>query len=99
MRSHRRGSLLAVTAGWVQSDSAVAQPSGAPNPTPPAPVRSANSAKTNVIYIVLDDMGFSDLGCYGSEIKTPNIDELAANGLVYNNFCTTPCLRRAARLF
>ena len=44
----------------------------------------------NVIFIVLDDMGFSDLGCYGSEIKTPSIDRLAANGLRYNNFCTTP---------
>jgi arylsulfatase len=46
--------------------------------------------KTNVLYIVLDDMGFSDFGCYGSEIKTPNIDKLAANGLSYNNFTVCP---------
>ncbi|MEH7332012.1 arylsulfatase [Neobacillus drentensis] len=46
--------------------------------------------KNNVVYIVLDDMGFSDLGCYGSEIKTPNIDRLAQNGLSYNNFHVTP---------
>ncbi len=45
---------------------------------------------TNVIYIVLDDIGFSDLGVYGSEIKTPNIDALAANGLTYNNFNACP---------
>lgn len=43
----------------------------------------------NIIYIVLDDMGFADLGCYGSEIHTPNIDSIAASGLRYNNFHTT----------
>lgn len=46
--------------------------------------------KANVIYIVLDDIGFSDLGCYGAEIRTPNIDQLAANGLRYNNFNACP---------
>ncbi|WP_282942514.1 arylsulfatase [Paenibacillus sp. RC67] len=46
--------------------------------------------KTNVIYIVFDDMGFGDLGCYGSEIQTSNIDQLAAGGLRYNNFHATP---------
>ena len=43
----------------------------------------------NVIYIVLDDMGFAQLGCYGSTIETPNIDGLAKRGLRYNNFHTT----------
>lgn len=43
----------------------------------------------NVIYLVLDDVGFAHLGCYGSEIKTPNLDRLAANGLRYTNFHTT----------
>ena len=43
----------------------------------------------NVVVIVLDDMGFSDLGCYGSEIATPRIDGLAANGLRYSNFHVT----------
>lgn len=49
-----------------------------------------NTNKPNIVYIVLDDMGFSDLGCYGSEIKTPCIDKLADNGLRYNNFNVTP---------
>ncbi|WP_312472098.1 arylsulfatase [Neobacillus sp.] len=44
----------------------------------------------NVIYIVLDDVGYSALGCFGSEIETPHIDSLAANGLRYNNFNVTP---------
>lgn len=46
--------------------------------------------KTNVIYLVLDDMGFSDLGCFGSEVQTPNVDALAADGLLYNNFTVCP---------
>ncbi len=41
------------------------------------------SEKPNVIVVLVDDMGFSDLGCYGSEIKTPNLDQLAASGIRY----------------
>jgi arylsulfatase len=43
----------------------------------------------NVIYLVLDDVGYAQLGCYGSEIHTPNIDRLGAEGLRYSNFHTT----------
>lgn len=42
----------------------------------------------NIVYIVLDDVGFSDLGVYGSEIHTPNIDRLGLGGLRFNNFHT-----------
>jgi arylsulfatase A-like enzyme len=53
----------------------------------------------NIIYIVLDDTGFSDLHCYGSEIATPNIDALAAGGLLYNNFhCKAICSPTRASL-
>lgn len=43
----------------------------------------------NVVVILVDDMGFSDLGCYGGEARTPNIDALAANGLKFRNFHNT----------
>lgn len=43
----------------------------------------------NVVCIVLDDVGFASLGCYGSDIHTPNINRLAGEGLRYNNFHTT----------
>ena len=43
----------------------------------------------NVILIMVDDMGFSDLGCYGSAIKTPNIDKLARDGLKFTQFYNT----------
>lgn len=50
----------------------------------PAPAR-----KPNILFIVADDMGFSDVGCYGGEIQTPNLDRLAANGLRYSQFYNT----------
>jgi arylsulfatase A-like enzyme len=53
-------------------------------PDPPAGLGG-----TNVVMIVLDDVGFAHFGCYGSELRTPNIDRLAANGLRYNSFHTT----------
>lgn len=43
----------------------------------------------NVLLVLADDLGFSDLGCYGSEIETPTLDGLAANGLRYNQFYNT----------
>jgi arylsulfatase len=42
----------------------------------------------NIVVIVLDDVGFADLGCYGSEIRTPHLDALAQRGLRYANFRT-----------
>ena len=54
----------------------------------PEPVKAAEGSP-NVVFIILDDVGFSQLGCYGSEIETPNIDRLARNGILFNNFHTT----------
>jgi len=42
--------------------------------------------RPNIVMIMTDDMGFSDIGCYGSEIPTPNIDSLAATGLKFSQF-------------
>ena len=44
----------------------------------------------NVVVVLLDDVGFAQFGCYGSDIDTPNIDALAANGLQFTNFHVTP---------
>ena len=43
----------------------------------------------NVIFILADDLGFSDLGCYGGEIETPHLDSLAENGLRFTHFYNT----------
>ena len=45
--------------------------------------------RPNFILIMVDDMGYSDLGCYGGEVKTPNIDKLAKNGLRFTQFYNT----------
>ena len=71
--------LLAVCAwtAWAAS-AAIAVPGAGAQPTKP-----------NVLLILADDMGFSDAGCYGGEIQTPNLDRLAANGLRFTQFYNT----------
>ena len=44
----------------------------------------------NILLVVADDLGFTDFGCYGSEIKTPNIDALAQQSTRFTSFCTGP---------
>ena len=47
---------------------------------------SSQPTRPNIVLIMVDDMGYSDLGCYGSEISTPNIDSLAQQGLRFTQF-------------
>ena len=56
--------------------------------------------KPNILIILADDVGFSDLGCYGGEIRTPNLDALAADGLRFTQFynCARCCPARASLL-
>src|SRR5271155_3139363 len=56
--------------------------------------------RPNIVVILCDDMGFSDLGCYGGEIATPNLDKLASNGVRFTQFYNTArcCPTRAALL-
>ncbi|MDA7613391.1 sulfatase-like hydrolase/transferase [Akkermansiaceae bacterium] len=48
-----------------------------------------SSERPNIVVIMVDDLGFSDIGCYGGEIETPNLDRLAANGLRFSQFYNT----------
>ncbi|MBP6823871.1 MAG: arylsulfatase [Acidobacteria bacterium] len=50
------------------------------------PLNAQSNARPNIIIVMSDDMGFSDLGCYGGEINTPNLDALAADGLRFTQF-------------
>ena len=63
-------------------------------------LETGNKKQPNIIVIMSDDMGYSDIGCYGSEINTPNLDELAANGLRFTQFYNTArcCPTRASLL-
>ena len=54
---------------------------------PPAPADP--SPRPNIVIILADDLGYSDLGCYGGEIQTPNLDKLAAGGLRFSQFYNT----------
>ena len=56
--------------------------------------------KPNIVLILNDDMGFSDLGCYGGEVHTPNLDRLATGGLRFTQFYNTArcCPSRASML-
>ncbi len=58
------------------------------SPAWPEPLRAKQGAP-NVLFIILDDTGFGQLGCYGSPIETPNLDALADNGIRYSNMHTT----------
>ncbi len=59
---------------------------------------SAEAPRPNILLIMVDDMGFSDLGCYGGEIHTPHVDALAAGGLQFVQFYNTSrcCPTRAS---
>ncbi|MBA3484368.1 MAG: arylsulfatase [Pirellulales bacterium] len=61
---------------------------------------SEEAKRPNIIVILTDDMGFSDIGCYGGEIETPNLDVLAAGGLRFTQFYNTArcCPTRASLL-
>ena len=48
----------------------------------------SSAQRPNIVLILADDLGFSDLGSYGSEIDTPNLDAIAAQGLRFTNFHT-----------
>jgi arylsulfatase A-like enzyme len=67
-----------------------------------APLAALHAAadKPNILIILADDLGWSDLGCYGGEIRTPNLDSLAAGGLRFTQFYTSTrcCPSRASLL-
>ena len=52
--------------------------------------KKAITKKPNIVLIVADDLGFGDIGCYGGDIQTPNIDELSQRGIKFSRFHTAP---------
>ena len=53
------------------------------------PARAGAAERPNIVVVLFDDMGFSDLGCYGGEVPTPNLDRLAAGGVRFTQFYNT----------
>lgn len=66
----------------------------------PSVVSCKPAQRPNIIIVMADDMGFSDIGCYGGEIETPNLNRLAANGMRFSQFYNTGrcCPTRASLL-
>jgi len=60
--------------------------------------RSATAERPNIVIIMADDLGYSDPGCYGGEIRTPNLDRLAAEGVRFTRMynCARCCPTRAS---
>ena len=56
----------------------------------PAMAQTKSDLRPNILLIVADDLGYADLGCYGGDIKTPNIDLLAKQGILFTHFHTSP---------
>ena len=84
----------ALAAGAITSTSAAELPMNSGGPVRSSQYRSGwkprqLAKKPNIVFAVLDDIGFSDLGCFGSEIETPCVDALASNGVRFNNFHVT----------
>ena len=79
------GSLLASTVCLSASNSALsAEAAESESPSTPSQKRP------NILLIVADDMGYSDLGCYGGEINTPVLNKLAQQGVSFTNFYVSP---------
>lgn len=55
----------------------------------PRALQAQSPDRPNIVFILADDLGFADLGCYGGEIETPNLDALAASGLRFTQFYNT----------
>lgn len=53
------------------------------------PLAAASPGKPNILFILADDLGYSDLGCYGGDVATPNLDSLAMHGLRFTQFYNT----------
>jgi arylsulfatase A-like enzyme len=73
---------------WAQFGGVIGRYRNESTPWWPESVRPPEGAPS-VLVVLLDDVGFSQLGCFGSDIETPTFDRLAANGLRYTNFHTT----------
>jgi arylsulfatase A-like enzyme len=69
--------------GRIGTTMAGSEPYWPPPPTPPP-------GAPNVVFVLVDDVGFADIGCFGAEIDTPNLDRLAAGGVRFSNFHVNP---------
>ncbi|HVK03809.1 MAG TPA: arylsulfatase, partial [Armatimonadaceae bacterium] len=100
-RRHFVRSAAAAVTGLASLAASGVRAAAEATPSPRANTEPADTApRPNVLLILVDDLGWSDLGCYGGEIETPNLDALAAGGLRFTQFYNSArcCPSRAALL-
>ncbi|MDR5665059.1 SDR family oxidoreductase [Burkholderia cenocepacia] len=83
------GAVSLASCGGVDSDAPPSQAGATPAPTP-----TQAAKRPNILYIMADDLGYSDIHAFGGEINTPNLDALVASGRILSNHHTTIPARR-----
>ncbi len=79
---------VVLTIAWIGSSHAVGWGRMGSEETP-ASARTGEPTRPNVLLVLADDLGFSDVGCYGGEIATPNLDRLASRGVKFSQYYNT----------
>jgi len=92
-----RRSFLASMAATIALPTAPATAEPTPRTSSTAIIPSTGKRPTNVILMICDDLGYGDLGCYGSSMPTPNLDAMAAGGLRFTHFNAGHSLCSASR--
>lgn len=82
--------LSLLTYGYLSWDSLGRGPGGAPAALGEEPGVGAPSSQPHIVFILADDQGFRDVGYHGSEIRTPTLDKLAAEGVKLENYYVQP---------
>ena len=84
-----RRNFLALLSSGIASSSAISALAASASPasvSTPASPPAKSKRRPNVVFMICDDLGFGDLGCYGSKLPTPNLDALAAQGMRFTHF-------------
>jgi len=97
MPFQRRDFVKSLTASWVVPAFASVVPSLATGATTRAAKPRKRPSQPNVIFMICDDLGYGDLGCYGSKLPTPNLDAMAAAGLRFTRYNSAHPICSASR--
>src|ERR1035441_9240586 len=97
MPFHRRDFVKSLTASWVVPAFASVVPSLATGATIRGAIPRKRPSQPNVIFMICDDLGYGDLGCYGSKLPTPNLDAMAGGGQLFTRYNSAHPICSASR--
>src|SRR5271156_3243731 len=93
----RRTFVKSLSASFAVPTVASGLPSLSPGAEAAPPVPGKRQRSPNVIFMICDDLGYGDLGCYGSNLPTPNLDAMAAHGARFSRYNSTHPICSASR--